>query len=210
MNRRAFLTLLSASAMAGFLPGSEAQARGKPGIFNSKEYRSTNLKAFDQWTKVVRRSRGALIKTADWKAFLAETDRKLPKQKLLEKVNGFANRKPYIVDPVNWGVEDYWATPTEFLARNGDCEDYAITKYMALKRLGFDPAKMRVVAVQDLNLRAGHAILAVYMDNDIMVLDNQVVLVTPADRIHHYQPKFSINEKAWWRHRGGPKKKRKS
>jgi predicted transglutaminase-like cysteine proteinase len=72
---------------------------------------------------------------------------------------------------------------------------------MALKYLGFNPDKMRIVAVKDMNLRVGHAILAVYVEDKIFILDNQIKVVVDSRRIHHYKPVYSINEKYWWRHR---------
>ncbi len=85
---------------------------------------------------------------------------------------------------------------------------------MALKHLGFKEKDMRVVVVQDLNLRVGHAILVVYLDGKPYLLDNQIKQVIGANRVRHYRPIYSINEKNWWLHRGfkskGGKKKRRT
>ena len=70
----------------------------------------------------------------------------------LREVNREMNLHPYILDINNWGVEDYWETPFEFLKKNGDCEDFSITKYMLLKAAGYPVENMRVFAVR---LRAG-------------------------------------------------------
>ena len=59
----------------------------------------------------------------------------------------------------------------------------------------------RLAAVKDLNLKVGHAILAVYHDDRIDILDNQIKIVVDSRKIRHYEPVYSINEKAWWRHR---------
>ena len=88
----------------------------------------------------------------------------------------------------------------EFLTRLGDCEDYAITKYVTLKRLGFDVSQMRVVVVQDLNLATGHAVLMVQLDGATYVLDNQIRQVTQEGQIRHYRALYSINEHHWWSH----------
>ena len=120
---------------------------------------------------------------------------------LLDKVNIYMNRAAYIVDPVNWGIPDYWATPDEFFLKDGDCEDYAISKYITLKRLGVDPDSMRLVILQDENLNVAHAILAVKLGKDTFILDNQVDSVLPDTQILHYRPVYSINESAWWLHR---------
>ena len=49
------------------------------------------------------------------------------------------NRSPYIVDPINWGVKDYWESPGQFFSRKGDCEDYAIAKYLTCAGSDFQP-----------------------------------------------------------------------
>ena len=88
-----------------------------------------------------------------------------------------------------------------FMTKDGDCEDYAIAKFMSLRQLGFDNGQMRVVVVDDLNLGVAHAILVVYLDGRAFVLDNQIASVVPAEIIRHYRPVYSINEDAWWLHR---------
>lgn len=138
---------------------------------------------------------------ASWQRFLDSIQGLQPRDQLA-RVNTYLNRAPYIIDPVNWGVADYWATPTEFLRKDGDCEDYAIAKYLALKSLGFDPAVMRIVVLEDRNLKVDHAVLAVRLDGEIYILDNQTPRIVEASRIHHYRPVYSINEQAWWLHSG--------
>ncbi len=119
----------------------------------------------------------------------------------MNKVNRYMNKARYILDPVNWGKKDYWATPGQFMAKFGDCEDYAIAKYMSLKQLGFKTSEMRVVAVKDLNLKIGHAVLVVYLNGKALILDNQIRKVVEAKVIKHYVPVFSINQKYWWHHK---------
>ena len=58
------------------------------------------------------------------------------KMSQIKAVNNFMNKSRYIQDNKNWGKKDYWASPGEFLAKFGDCEDFSIAKYMALKYLG--------------------------------------------------------------------------
>ena len=91
---------------------------------------------------------------------------------LLRYVNTFWNRFPYREDITNWGKADYWVWPNLFLKKSGDCEDYAIIKYFTLKELGMDTDKLRIVVLRDTLRRLSHAVLAVYMDNDIVILDN--------------------------------------
>jgi hypothetical protein len=73
-----------------------------------------------------------------------------PETAKLKQVNDFFNRKiRFGEDSVIWGVPDYWATPLETLGRGeGDCEDFAIAKYMTLKLMGVPSAKMRLTYVK--------------------------------------------------------------
>ena len=136
----------------------------------------------------------------NWVVFL-DTLRGKDQLTQIEEVNKFMNKSRYIQDLKNWGIKDYWASPGEFLAKFGDCEDYSIAKYMALKYLGHNPDNMRIVALKDLNLKVGHAILAYYLKDRILILDNQIKITVDSRKVRHYQPVYSINEKFWWRHR---------
>jgi predicted transglutaminase-like cysteine proteinase len=105
-----------------------------------------------------------------------------------------------VEDIVNWGVEDVWNTPYEMQQKGGDCEDYAISKYMSLRSIGVPEEDMRIQIVQDLNLGGIiHAILIVFVDDDVYVLDNQIKHIIRAVDIYHYKPIYSINETHWWR-----------
>ena len=176
-------------------------------LFGTTETRSTKMGLFKKWSGAMAKAvaeqadtKAFAEKFKDWVVFL-EPLRDKDAMVQLKAVNAFMNKSKYIQDNKNWGVKDYWASPGEFLDNFGDCEDYAIAKYMALKFLGFDVTKMRIVVIQDLNLKIGHAILAVYIDNRILILDNQIKIVADSRKIRHYKPIYSINEQAWWRHR---------
>ena len=58
-----------------------------------------------------------------------------------------------------------------------------------------------VVAVKDLNLKVGHAVLVVFLDGKVYLLDNQIKQVVETNTVRHYEPVFSLGTKAWWRHR---------
>jgi len=134
-----------------------------------------------------------------WHTFLSSLKNKSTMQKL-NAVNRNINKHKYVTDLANWGVEDYWETPKEFSLKDGDCEDFAIAKFKSLLYLGFSNEDMRIVVLQDLNLNIAHAVLAVYVNGEPYILDNQAEQVIPADEIKHYMPIYSINETTWWRH----------
>ena len=191
-----------------------AEAKGPPALFETCEIRSERLTVFPKWRNALARAsaesrpsgepcepgpfRGCELR--QWAAFL-NTLRGTGRRGQIEAVNRYMNRRAYILDPVNYGVIDYWAAPGQFLRRNGDCEDYAIAKFLSLRALGFANANLLVVVLQDTNLGIAHAVLAVYVKDDILILDNQVADVVPARAIGHYRPIYSINETSWWLHR---------
>ncbi len=184
-----------------------------PGLFGTSEKESSNMSLFTNWNQAVARAveeKSKLAGTCDdkkmnachYKVLLDFTEKIRDKDDLfkIKNVNDFMNRAKYVTDQINYNAPDYWASPGQFIEKQGDCEDYAIAKYIALKLAGFPADKMRVVAVQDLNLKVGHAVLAVYVDGKALILDNQIKQVVDSSSVKHYQPVFSINEKAWWRH----------
>lgn len=196
---------------------AEAAKKKRPAVasfFNSKEVRSSKLAPFKKWTSAIERYSKEMAKQkgtdcnskkfnechyAEWTKFL-DGLRDKDKMTQVVEVNKYMNTRKYIEDPDNWGKKDYWATPGEFLARFGDCEDYAISKFLSLERLGFEDKEMRVVAVKDMNLKIGHAVLVVFMDGKVHLLDNQIKQVVDTTTVKHYQPVFSINKTYWWRH----------
>lgn len=122
-------------------------------------------------------------------------------------VNTFFNTWPYRTDDVVWGVPEYWATPEEFLEKSGDCEDYAITKYYAMRSLGVSADKLRVIAVKDTIRGIGHAVLAIFINDTAYILDNLSPYVLEHTVLKNYRPQFSVNEHYRWGHARIVKKK---
>jgi predicted transglutaminase-like cysteine proteinase len=55
----------------------------------------------------------------------------------LKRANEFLNLWKSVPDIENWGVQDYWASPMEFIAKfAGDSEDFAIAKMTLLELMG--------------------------------------------------------------------------
>lgn len=181
------------------------QMNSYPALFGASEKRSSNLKAFTKWSSMFDRFDRSLNKNSsqkiiqDLKADL-ESFKSSSIHKMAVQVNKLMNKKRYIVDKKNWGKSDYWATPIEFMERGGDCEDFAIAKYSALRALGVPEERMRIAIVQDEIKNIPHAILIVYSENGPVVLDNQIKEVRSTESIAHYKPIFSINREAWWLH----------
>lgn len=183
-------------------------------LFRSMEFQSKSFRALPQWSRVTKAAPQQVkgyrpciqklsnCKTAQaksWRAIVTNARSLSRKEKLLA-VNKFFNRWPYKVDKEIYGVSEYWAAPDEFMRRSGDCEDYSIAKYYALKELGFKESELRIVIVKDRIRNIGHAILAVYEKQDILILDSLSDLILSHRRYKHYIPQYSMNENSRWAH----------
>lgn len=79
-----------------------------------------------------------------WQQLLADL-LEYPEQEQVDAVNRFVNAGRNRKDSELWGEEDYWASPREFFARGaGDCEDFAVAKYLGLRRLGIPESRLRL------------------------------------------------------------------
>lgn len=96
---------------------------------------------------------------------------------------------------------DYWANPAETLQRGqGDCEDFAILKFAALKAAGVPSSSMALVILRDTRRNLYHAVLTVKTDRDIYVLDNVRDNVLSDQRLPYYQALYSLSEDRAWIH----------
>ena len=122
----------------------------------------------------------------------------------IKQVNVFFNKIPYLSDRENWALGDYWASPREFLTKGtGDCEDYAVAKYFALKALRVAPKNMMIVNVNDIKSRGYHAVLVVYVGSSFYVLDNASDHIYRNSSISLYQPYYYLSETFNWTHASG-------
>lgn len=191
--------------------GAVDLSRQSPPLFGAASVVSTDLSPFVKWTTVLAAARaeearmtqpcqtGESCKLQQWAGFI-ESLRSFDQWAQINEVNARMNGARYIEDIDNYGNTDYWATPGQFFERSGDCEDYAIAKFMTLRELGFTNEQMRIAIVHDTNLNLVHAVLVVYYQDVAYLLDNQISQVVRVDSIRHYQPYYSLNESMWWRH----------
>jgi predicted transglutaminase-like cysteine proteinase len=81
-------------------------------------------------------------------------------------------------DVARFNVPDVWTTPlTTFALGAGDCEDYAIAKYVALREAGVDVADLRLMIVRDRALKQDHAVAAARVDGQWLILDNRHMML---------------------------------
>jgi predicted transglutaminase-like cysteine proteinase len=199
--------------LAALAPSAAGGAQ--PLLFGTEEAFSRDLSAFTKWTSMLERF-AAERKSAtqpcppgvsescepqEWGALLASLGDADLRTKL-ERVNAAINRYPYIPSMSNWGESNRWETPFEFLRKSGQCQDYAIAKYLLLRAAGIPAAQLRVVVLHDQRQGLDHAVTVAYVDGQALMLDNQIPDIVPTSATPHYQPYYSINEQGWWLHRG--------
>lgn len=190
-------------------------ADDKQFLFNTIEFKSSTLKSLPKWIEVLEKMK--IEKTnvnkcykdtklcnsdfiPQWVNFIKDAKKIKDKQALLNSVNSFFNDWEYILDIDNWGINDYWEIPSEFLEFAGDCEDYAIIKYYTLRTLGFKAEDLRIVILKDTVRNGAHAVLAVYINNKVQILDNLSTIPLSDKVLTQYVPYYSINEHNKWIH----------
>ncbi len=122
----------------------------------------------------------------------------------LEAVNRYFNRLAFVSDAEHWGQADYWATPLETVASGGgDCEDFVIAKYFALRVLGVPPPQLRLMYAKAIALNQAHMVLLYLEQPDAMpqVLDNLVTEIRHGDARPDLVPVYSFNAEGLWRAR---------
>lgn len=222
MERRGFLAALGAGAVAS-LAGSPAwasvaaagiedvskPASSFPALFGTKEY------FIGSTVKKLPRARAAIKPLEDEIAsnFAQAVVKAVPvsavsggtpdaifraagafsPQERMRMVNDYANRLPYIEDIDNYGLRDFWADTATFFKNGGDCEYFAMAKFKLLEKVGFHPARMRIVLVLDQVRNRQHAVLAVNFGGEAWMLDSLIRDVVPHHMASHYRPTVSLS-----------------
>ncbi len=142
-----------------------------------------------------------------WRRMMNEA-RQADVNEQLERVNDFFNRRiRFEDDMVVWGQPDYWATPLETMGKGaGDCEDFAIAKYMTLRLLGIPGDKLRLIYVRaqiggpSSAVTQAHMVLGYFgtPTAEALVLDNLIGEIRPATRRTDLFPVFSFNMEGLW------------
>ena len=199
-------SLLVAGLLAAALSISSQPALAGPGLFGTIEHRSSNLMHFRKWTGVLQRAKAEQSdwltdpRLVAWQRFLTSIKDK-PRSEQIVLVNDYANRVRFRSDYSVWGRTDHWATPGEFFANGGDCEDFVVAKYLSLRQLGFAVEELRLVVVHDRKRKEAHAVLVVFDGNRRLILDNRSdAVVDERSAARRYAAYYSINERTFWRH----------
>jgi predicted transglutaminase-like cysteine proteinase len=124
-----------------------------------------------------------------------------PDREMLRQVNRRANARPYRSDADLWGTSDFWALPEEFAVRGGDCEDYAIAKYVALRERGVSADDLRIAVGYDRQRGDYHALLKVRSEGRWLALDMEIDSPLEPAQIAHFRTIYTIAEGGLWDHR---------
>jgi len=109
---------------------------------------------------------------------MVEKAKKLPEIKKINMVNNFFNQEiDYQQDIHLYRISDHWASIAETLRlAQGDCEDYVIAKYVTLRILNIDDAKLKLkYVVHESEKKLTPHMVLVYqksIKSPKMVLDN--------------------------------------
>jgi predicted transglutaminase-like cysteine proteinase len=98
-------------------------------------------------------------------------------------------------DLAQFGEIDVWSSPLATFYRGaGDCEDYAIAKYVALRMAGIAPEDLRIVVLTDVLRGEGHAVAAVRLDGHWLMLDNRRMAMMEDVSVRNYRALFVIDQ----------------
>ena len=98
-------------------------------------------------------------------------------------------------DLAQYGEIDVWSSPlATFWHGAGDCEDYAIAKFVALRQAGISPDDIRIVIIRDTIRGEDHAVAAARLDGHWLTLDNRRMAMVEDAYVRNYRPLFVIDQ----------------
>lgn len=104
-----------------------------------------------------------------------------------------------------YGAPDVWRAPLQlFTVGAGDCEDYAIAKYVALRMAGIARDDLRLVILHDDIRDEDHAVTSVRLDGRWWLLDNRRMAMVEDVSLLHHRPLFVLDEAGIRQYRDAP------
>lgn len=107
----------------------------------------------------------------------------------------------YTPDRTQWHRADVWSAPLDtanngsFDTGRGDCEDYAIAKYVTLRNAGIPADDLQLLVLRDKSTRTYHAALAAREDGQWLILDNRWSHLIEDRHAHFFTPLFALDER---------------
>ncbi len=97
-------------------------------------------------------------------------------------------------DLAQYGEIDVWSPPLVTFAHGaGDCEDYAIAKFVALRLAGIADDDLRIVIIRDTIRGEDHAVAAARLDVRWLTLDNRRMAMVEDTQVRNERPTFVID-----------------
>jgi predicted transglutaminase-like cysteine proteinase len=126
---------------------------------------------------------------------IVESGRTLDGRARLGEINRAINLKiKPMTDLALYGAEDVWSSPLTTLAKGaGDCEDYAIAKFVALQQAGVSSDDLRIVIMRDDIRDEDHAVVAARLDGTWLMLDNRHMAMVEDQQVRNSHPVFLID-----------------
>jgi predicted transglutaminase-like cysteine proteinase len=110
-----------------------------------------------------------------------------------------------VSDLAQYGEVDLWTSPLVTFGRGaGDCEDYAIAKFVALRLAGIGASNLRIVIVHDPLRGEDHAIAAARLDGRWLTLDNRRMAMVEDIDAKNYRPLFVLDDTGAMRYETAP------
>lgn len=144
---------------------------------------------------------------SQWQRMLDSLETQSEREKLNTVNNFFHANLRYRTDFSAHGVEDFWTTPLETLGQGfGDCEDYAIAKYISLRIAGVPSNKLRLIYVRaqiggpNSTVSQAHMVLGYFESTtaEPLILDSLIRNILPASERDDLTPVFSFNSEGLW------------
>ena len=178
MRKLIFLTILISLFFTNSFAYEFTLSSKDKNLINNSRQKTTILKRLEKYSEFKKETKNLNI------------------NKKLGKVNFFINKTLPEFDSQSVGIDDYWMTPKEFFIKGfGDCEDYAIAKYLALEYLGVPTSKMFLSYVRVKSSNEAHMVLTYFEtpSSEPLVLDNLRKTIQPASKRDDLIPVFNFN-----------------
>jgi predicted transglutaminase-like cysteine proteinase len=108
-------------------------------------------------------------------------------------------------DEALYGAADVWRSPLALLEMGaGDCEDYAIAKFVALRAAGVASEDLRLVILRDSMRNEDHAVVSVRLDGHWLLLDNRRMAMVEDVNLFNHQPLFVLDQDGVRQYRDAP------
>ncbi|MCG8549156.1 MAG: transglutaminase-like cysteine peptidase, partial [Desulfobacterales bacterium] len=111
-------------------------------------------------------------------------------------VNNFFNQLEYCSARKTWNKSAYWASRLEFIGKGqGDCEDFAVAKFLTMIQLGVPGEKIFLTYVRARGFAEPAHLVATYYKKPgsvPFVLDNYIKKILPATQRPDLVPVYSF------------------